>query len=392
MDDPDPYGVKALEAEGMFIREAGSKVRPSHDAFEFRPNPSSPVYATFSRRSLDSSPRNSWRASGQSYASVDRGTQTNDAPLTALTSVSRASSQSTNGSAGGSTPNTWEEEDGSRWDTVPIHGGEGKVEGIKEEGEEEENAKDRNGHAKAERNPAIESDDDIEVHEVITNATPTKQESPEDQADAADSRRLRDSTSPTALSHTSRSTEQTDAVPEAIESTDQPAESAGLLPTVKTLQTNTAVPAVVDEVDVNESDTEVPADKDEFLSARGDNEDDAEPNTLAEDVSVLQALDTQTGFKESVAEAEDSKADSNAGKQEVKGAEDVLSQLEEKFPSPQVESPTEKLDIGQSLHQLPSSNNLEAPEAEAESSDDTIEMPAEQKLHTPDISPKTQEA
>ena len=35
-DDPDPYGVKALEAEGLMIREAGTQEQPSEDAFEFR--------------------------------------------------------------------------------------------------------------------------------------------------------------------------------------------------------------------------------------------------------------------------------------------------------------------------------------------------------------------
>ncbi|RAK73394.1 DUF500-domain-containing protein [Aspergillus fijiensis CBS 313.89] len=92
-EDPDPFGVKALEAEGLFIREAGSRSRPSQEAFEFKPAPSSPIYATF-RRSLDSSPRSSWRASVQSYASMDRGTQTDDGPATAPPSVSRASSRS----------------------------------------------------------------------------------------------------------------------------------------------------------------------------------------------------------------------------------------------------------------------------------------------------------
>lgn len=96
VDDPDPFGVRALEAEGMFIREAGTKSRPSQEVFEFKPNPNSPVYATFAaatRGSLESSPRNSWRASVQSHASVDRGVQTDDLP-TAPTSVSRASSRS----------------------------------------------------------------------------------------------------------------------------------------------------------------------------------------------------------------------------------------------------------------------------------------------------------
>ncbi|KAL5360367.1 hypothetical protein BJX96DRAFT_70652 [Aspergillus floccosus] len=112
VDDPDPYGVKALEAEGLFIREAGTKTRPPIETFEFRPNPSSPVYATF-RRSLDSSPRNSWRQSVQSYVSMDRGTQTDDGPMTAPTSISRASSRSNRDC----TINPWDNED-NRWESV----------------------------------------------------------------------------------------------------------------------------------------------------------------------------------------------------------------------------------------------------------------------------------
>lgn len=94
VDDPDPFGVKALEAEGFFIREAGTNHHPSYEVFEFKPNPNSPVYATFaaSRASLDSSNRTSWRASVQSHVSVDRGTQTDNA--TAPTSISRTSSRS----------------------------------------------------------------------------------------------------------------------------------------------------------------------------------------------------------------------------------------------------------------------------------------------------------
>lgn len=118
-EDPDPFGVKALEAEGLFIREAGSKARPSHDAFEFRPNPGSPVYASF-RRSMESSRRNSWRTSVQSYASADKGTQTLDEPLTAPTSISRASSRSNRDFSEPKTSLTDNEE--ARWDTViPEH-------------------------------------------------------------------------------------------------------------------------------------------------------------------------------------------------------------------------------------------------------------------------------
>ncbi|KAJ5381714.1 uncharacterized protein N7496_004142 [Penicillium cataractarum] len=418
IDDPDPYGVKALEAEGMFIREAGSKVRPSHEAFEFRPHPSSPVYATFSRRSLDSSPRNSWRASVQSYTSVDRGTQTEDASLTAPTSVSRASSLSAKESTNGPSANLWEEEDKAGWDTVPIHGGIEEEEGTPEEKVE---TKELNGNAETDKNHAVDDDEDFEVHEV-SSATVTRQESPkEEQADAAESRRMsptftraklvtinkrpnppalpprhprhtwgsgssRESTSPTALSHSSRSTEQTETAAEATEeSTEQASETRGLPSNVKTLQTSTAVPAVVDEVDFDDSDTELPADKEEFLSAASDNEDDNEQHTLAEGLAALKTEETKKESKESVAEAESVKAETKPEKKEVEGAEDVLSQLEEKFPSPEVESQTEKADTSKPV----SDNKFGALEVDEES-DDTIETPADQKVHTPDISPKTQ--
>lgn len=63
----------------MNIREAGTHQRPSADAFEFKPSPTSPIYAHFSRKSVDSSVRSrTWRESTHSLASIDRGTQTDE--------------------------------------------------------------------------------------------------------------------------------------------------------------------------------------------------------------------------------------------------------------------------------------------------------------------------
>lgn len=152
-DDPDPFGVKALEAEGLFIREAGTRSRPSYDVFEFKPSPHSPIYSTF-RRSLDSSPRSSWRASVQSHASVDRGTQTDVASFTAPTSISRASSRSTRADRIDLSP--WDAEDG--WDTV---------------------IPERPAHLTQHREYDSDQDsvdDDYEVHEV-SSATVSKRES-----------------------------------------------------------------------------------------------------------------------------------------------------------------------------------------------------------------------
>ncbi|KAK5076551.1 hypothetical protein LTS08_007398 [Lithohypha guttulata] len=78
-DDDDPYGVKALEAEGLPIREAGTHLRPSAELFEFNPAPTSPIYKNY-RQSLDGSSirrkTDSWRNSTTSVNSVTRATQT----------------------------------------------------------------------------------------------------------------------------------------------------------------------------------------------------------------------------------------------------------------------------------------------------------------------------
>ncbi|CAI6339641.1 unnamed protein product [Periconia digitata] len=96
-EDPDPFGVLALENAGLEIREAGTQKRPTSEQFEFNPSPTSPVYATF-RKSFDrssydgrnSSRRSSWRTSTISSvletkapAMVSMGTQTDlDQPTT----------------------------------------------------------------------------------------------------------------------------------------------------------------------------------------------------------------------------------------------------------------------------------------------------------------------
>ncbi|KAI9852599.1 MAG: hypothetical protein M1838_000253 [Thelocarpon superellum] len=78
VDDPDPFGVRALEKEGLAIREAGSRSRPSSDQFEFRPSPTSPIFNTFNRQSMESARRKSRQSLGR--LSVDRGIQTEEIP------------------------------------------------------------------------------------------------------------------------------------------------------------------------------------------------------------------------------------------------------------------------------------------------------------------------
>ena len=76
-DDPDPYGVHALEMSGLEIREAGSKSRPTSEQFEYRPSPTSPVYQTFHhRRSISSLSARARERDSYARRSVDRCTQT----------------------------------------------------------------------------------------------------------------------------------------------------------------------------------------------------------------------------------------------------------------------------------------------------------------------------
>ena len=78
-EDPDPFGVHALEEAGLEIREAGSRSRPSSEAFEYKPAPTSPIFNVFNRRSMESNTKaDSRRDSKLSLASMDRGTQTGD--------------------------------------------------------------------------------------------------------------------------------------------------------------------------------------------------------------------------------------------------------------------------------------------------------------------------
>lgn len=69
LEDPDPFGVKALEMAGLEIREAGTKQRPPSSQFEYSPSPTSPFFGhQFNpRQSSDTYATFSNRASGMSY-------------------------------------------------------------------------------------------------------------------------------------------------------------------------------------------------------------------------------------------------------------------------------------------------------------------------------------
>ena len=86
VDDPDPFGVRALEQAGLEIKEAGTQSRPTSETFEFKPSPTSPIFrqsfqsidgvsrqGSVGRESVLHDPR---RDSKRSVLSVDHGTQT----------------------------------------------------------------------------------------------------------------------------------------------------------------------------------------------------------------------------------------------------------------------------------------------------------------------------
>lgn len=84
-DDPDPFGVHALEEAGFEIREAGTHSRPDSTQFEFRPSPTSPALTHLNRKSFDinyTSNRGSYMTSSKRNSmlsvvqSVSMGTQT----------------------------------------------------------------------------------------------------------------------------------------------------------------------------------------------------------------------------------------------------------------------------------------------------------------------------
>ncbi|KAB5535341.1 hypothetical protein GE09DRAFT_926500, partial [Coniochaeta sp. 2T2.1] len=89
-DDPDPFGVIALEMAGLEIREAGSRQRPASSQFEFHPAPTSPLFNThFNRQSIDTFLTRSNR--GSVMSSKSQGTQT-DQVITPETALSRNTS------------------------------------------------------------------------------------------------------------------------------------------------------------------------------------------------------------------------------------------------------------------------------------------------------------
>jgi hypothetical protein len=82
-DDPDPFGLIALEMAGLEIRESGSKPRPHSHQYDYGPIPTSPAFSKYSRQSVDTFLSRSNRGSvtsnrTQATAFTDLGTHADE--------------------------------------------------------------------------------------------------------------------------------------------------------------------------------------------------------------------------------------------------------------------------------------------------------------------------
>lgn len=196
-EDPDPYGVLALEKEGMSIKEAGTQKRASWEVFSFNPAPSSPIHGynrNSNERPRSLNTRNSWRTSAfggghdpktpsslrnsldstrPTSMMTDSGTQTDDLPEPASGSRhSRSGSRASVASA--SHP--------ARMQEVP----ENSVLDPSPERQEAESTSKPNGYTTPPRTPPtisdtrdtqtdLEEDDDAHIEEPVVHSVQTVQ-------------------------------------------------------------------------------------------------------------------------------------------------------------------------------------------------------------------------
>ncbi|KAK7529532.1 uncharacterized protein J3D65DRAFT_170189 [Phyllosticta citribraziliensis] len=176
--DPDPYGVLALEKQGFHIVEAGTHKRPTSEQFEFNPSPQSPIFSTFSRRSVDgrsirtTSRRSSWRASTLSTSTVDRGIQTCDMGIQTdvfdTHSINSPSMSATTRSVMAEIP---EDDVLAEPEPLPKQGSAGEVtqqSGVRQEKHVEQHETEAEAEAASRKDPdASESDDDDDDFEDV---------------------------------------------------------------------------------------------------------------------------------------------------------------------------------------------------------------------------------
>ncbi|KXH64842.1 LAS seventeen-binding protein [Colletotrichum nymphaeae SA-01] len=106
-EDPDPFGVLALEMAGLEIREAGTRLRPTSNQFEFHPVPSSPAFSKF-RQSGETfttkSNRGSLMSTKTSRTKMSEAWTQSNQTGTPFTSPSQSQSQSEDGASINSLP------------------------------------------------------------------------------------------------------------------------------------------------------------------------------------------------------------------------------------------------------------------------------------------------
>ncbi|KAL6881022.1 hypothetical protein J3F83DRAFT_25565 [Trichoderma novae-zelandiae] len=145
-DDPDPFGVLALEMAGLEIREAGSRIRPTSSLFDINQAPMSPIAASkLSRQSMDTFVSRSNRGSYVSMRTIrsqvtDAGTQT-DTGNTPATSPSPGPSDSNGRASPGYIASVKEEDEEHEEDELEEEEESlkrGQEEEDSDEGEEEE--------------------------------------------------------------------------------------------------------------------------------------------------------------------------------------------------------------------------------------------------------------
>lgn len=112
VEDPDPFGVKALEMAGLEIREAGTKERPPSSQFEYNPSPTSPFFTHFNRRQSTDTYNTQSNSTRASYMS-------NKSNKTSLSRMTDACTQTTIDTRG-TTPTSEDGHDRTSVDRLPV--------------------------------------------------------------------------------------------------------------------------------------------------------------------------------------------------------------------------------------------------------------------------------
>ncbi|KAK4543967.1 hypothetical protein LTR36_004741 [Oleoguttula mirabilis] len=201
-DDPDPYGVLALEKEGLSLKVAGTQKRASWEEFNFHPSPTSPIHAVYAQSSQERavSRRNSWRASVPANERKRPSSLRNSTDLAAMTPMVNTSTQ-TDFPADPPSPSRWSVRSGvsrhsslgtgrpdSQMPEVPEH----QALDTSPERREPRNASKTNGYSTPPHTPPLDGvheeaaehdedhddhddDDDVEIEEPVVHSIQTVQ-------------------------------------------------------------------------------------------------------------------------------------------------------------------------------------------------------------------------